>query len=58
VNHFADTMLYEATDADPGECFWYDPALVSGPCIGLSPRWIITVDEEGIAWTWCVDWTG
>jgi hypothetical protein len=40
-----------------GECHWWDPALVSGPELGLSPRWTITVDEEGIAWTWCVDWT-
>ncbi len=38
-----------------GECHWWDAERVSGPDIGGSFLWYVTVDDDGIAWTWCAE---
>lgn len=38
-----------------GECHWWDAARVHWPDMGASYLWFVTVtvDEDGVAWTWC-----
>lgn len=44
--------LCELTRPDE-PCQWWDAMRVSGPDIGASYLWRVTVDRNGIAWTWC-----
>ncbi len=57
MNGRTDKPLCEVIDDHrEGVCWWEDdPQRTSIPDIGPDYWWTVTVDDDGIAWTWCTE---